>query len=182
MNSSTKCLGTCAGDSGGCLMKYRLNRQDYLRMRDKYRVSYVPGVRHGTILGYNYYGCRCISCADAIAEYWRKNNHTGTRQDYMRGCRCEGCTKANTRYMREYRKRKKPPKVRETPQCGSYTKYSKGCRCDLCRESKRLYEQNARHVRKLRNYKAGCRCEACRAENAKYMRKYRKGLNERSPV
>ena len=89
------------------------------REREKAFMGTEPN-HHGTITAYRKYGCRCLLCAAAIADFYRRQAETKRRRDlsqgppvrhgttggYSRGCRCDDCRAANTAYFRERRRRR----------------------------------------------------------------------------
>ena len=70
---------------------------------------------HGTVTAYQYRGCRCSQCRDAIREYlkdWRARTSSpiphGTVNGYTnRRCRCDDCRAALAAYTRAWRERSK---------------------------------------------------------------------------
>lgn len=77
--------------------------------------------RHGTLVGYNWHGCRCSFCTQTVSAIRMRTRTAtvesavlpptdprhGSRAFYQNhGCRCEACTKANTVYQRGYASRR----------------------------------------------------------------------------
>lgn len=73
--------------------------------------------KHGSVRGYEFFGCRCLPCRVAAANY-RKLMYVpiktirpfkhGTPYGYKRkGCRCDPCRKRNSDDMKAYWKRRK---------------------------------------------------------------------------
>jgi len=81
--------------------------------------------RHGTLLEYQHYGCRCVLCVEANRKYQRDNprpSREGQRQRTIQArqirksthgtmhmykyekCRCELCVKVAREYWKQYRK------------------------------------------------------------------------------
>lgn len=113
--------------------EYRVNNPEKVRAsnaRYKARLQETPfeEIPHGTIRGYNIYGCRCADC--------RKANTA----------RCQRYRDANREKVNEYAAKVRA-RLRETepPRHGTlhgYVNYS--CRCDLCKEAQQEYSRKRR--------------------------------------
>ena len=70
---------------------------------------------HGTISGYNNWGCRCESCRQAHRDYYGHRPATEVRAEQFRehgpaaykkrGCRCDVCRARSAETKRRYRER-----------------------------------------------------------------------------
>ena len=72
-------------------------------------------MKHGTVHAYNYYGCHCSLCRDAVAAHqrdWSARTSSpiphGTVYGYTtRACRCDDCRAAHAAQIRAWRERSK---------------------------------------------------------------------------
>lgn len=78
--------------------------------------SFGP-IHHGTVQGYNYYGCRCEACTQARRDYYGHRPRAelmtakhGTETYYQKyGCRCDACMAAAREAKRRRRERSRVP-------------------------------------------------------------------------
>jgi hypothetical protein len=118
-----------------------------------------PRARHGTLGGYDHYGCRCGECSEA-ERAWRRAHRAGephgTPGRYQAGCRCEPCRRAESQYVGRLRATHSAERIRGVDgslihPCAphgtahGYNYYA--CRCSLCAMAMRDYEAT-RHLRK----------------------------------
>jgi hypothetical protein len=106
---------------------------------------------HGTVNGYNNWGCRCEECHQAQRDYYghkpmaehlaEVEPEHGTEGRYTSrkwACRCDLCREAANDARRE---RRQYPNVRRH---GLHSSYGSGCRCDDCRAAHTVYTQKNR--------------------------------------
>lgn len=112
-------------------------------------------IKHGKVISYATYGCRCDKCTEANTEYRKKKReenlkisgmsytiHKHGLSGYAAGCVCKKCRKAYADYYEDLKARnlflRKTIKFEDIPHGKQGYKIYK-CRCETCKEAQYKY-------------------------------------------